>query len=101
MEDLAYLKPSDAFLTSHHSFVQDKKEEKGTALLGLTLRGMQVYQVRACVLPIRRVCISADAHESESAITQGSGLCIFNAIKPLTRRVRNVWAHHQQRCSRR
>lgn len=52
MEDLAYLKPSDAFLTSHHSFVQDKKEEKGTALLGLTLRGMQVYQVRACVLPI-------------------------------------------------
>ncbi|XP_023257660.1 FERM domain-containing protein 1-like, partial [Seriola lalandi dorsalis] len=27
---------------------KDKKEERGTALLGLTLRGMQVYQVRAC-----------------------------------------------------
>lgn len=27
------------------SLLQDKKEEKGSALLGLTLRGMQVYQV--------------------------------------------------------
>ncbi|TWW78764.1 FERM domain-containing protein 6 [Takifugu flavidus] len=40
----SYLNHSDAFLTYHHSFVQDKKEERGTALLGLTLRGMQVYQ---------------------------------------------------------
>lgn len=47
--NLSYLSCSDASLTSHHSCVQDKKEEKGTALLGLTLRGMQVYQVRACV----------------------------------------------------
>uniref|UniRef100_A0A3Q2P371 FERM C-terminal PH-like domain-containing protein n=1 Tax=Fundulus heteroclitus TaxID=8078 RepID=A0A3Q2P371_FUNHE len=42
--ELSYLSCSDAFLTSHHSFLQDKKEERGTALLGLTLRGMQVYQ---------------------------------------------------------
>uniref|UniRef100_A0A674PLW6 FERM domain containing 1 n=1 Tax=Takifugu rubripes TaxID=31033 RepID=A0A674PLW6_TAKRU len=28
---------------------KDKKEERGTALLGLTLRGMQVYQVRTSI----------------------------------------------------
>ena len=49
MKQLSYLSHSDASLTSHHSFVQDKKEERGTALLGLTLRGMQVYQVRVYV----------------------------------------------------
>lgn len=59
----SYLKHLDAFLTSHHSFVQDKKEERGTALLGLTLRGMQVYQVRKCVINVRaiRQCMRTQA----------------------------------------
>lgn len=62
--------------------VQDKKEEKGTALLGLTLKGMQVYQVRACALLTRGACVSADALRSESAITQRFGLCASTAVKP-------------------
>lgn len=73
-------------------------------MLGLTLRGMQVYQVRACVSVLLMqsvVCVNTYAHESESAFAQKVSLCICGAIKPLTRRVRNVWDCHQQQCSRR
>lgn len=101
MNLLSYLKHSDAFLTCHHSFVQDKREERGTALLGLTLRGMQVYQVRTCVsvLLAPGVYISVYTCKRESAFAQ-----IFNlafTAKKLTRCVRNVWACPQQQCIRR
>lgn len=91
----SYLKHSDTFLTCHHSFVQDKREERGTALLGLTLRGMQVYQVRTCVsvLLTHGVYVSVYTRERESAFAQ-----IFNLVftaKKLTRCVRNVWANSQ------
>lgn len=96
----SYLKHSDAFLTCYHSFVQDKREERGTALLGLTLRGMQVYQVRTCVsvLLTHRVYASVYTHKHESAFA-----LIFNLVftaKKLTTCVRNVWASPQQQCMR-
>lgn len=73
----SYLNHLDAFLTYHHSFVQDKKEERGTALLGLTLRGMQVYQVRTSIsaLLTHEVHVSVRAREHESAFAQ-----IFNLV---------------------
>lgn len=84
MESLSYLNHSDASLTSHHSFAQDKKEERGTALLGLTLRGMQVYQVRACVsvLLMHSKYVNTYVHEGEAAFAQRLSLCICSAGKP-------------------
>lgn len=72
MNYLSYLKCSDAFLTCHDSFVQDKREERGTALLGLTLRGMQVYQVGTCVSVLlkHRVYVIVYTCKRESAFAQ-------------------------------
>lgn len=62
-------------------------------MLGLTLRGMQVYQVRACVslLLIQDTYVSTYVHKSQSVFAQRFSLCICSPIKPLTIRVRNVW----------
>lgn len=98
MNLLSYLKHWDAFLTCHHSFVQDKREERGTALLGLTLRGMQVYQVRTCV-SVLLTHFSVCTRKRESAFAQIFSL-VFT-VKKLARCVRNVWACPQLQCIRR